>query len=874
MLGKIQSKLREFRKNRSIAPAREADEPGLGRRFASRFPKSLLAYAALTLVMTYPAVLHLHDQVLGSNQDAWIFWWNNWWVKEALTTGQNVYFTRRLFFPYGADLTYHSFSWLNTALWLALEPFLGTIAAYNLTVLWVFPLAGWGMERLVRDLTGSGAAAFVAGLVYAFVPYRLGQYNHLTLMGTQWMPFYTLYLLRAARDGRWRNILLAGLFLVLTALVGWNLFIYLAIWTAWIAGCLWLKRAAGIRRLVRVSALVFLFAGLVLSPLLVPMLTTGRFGAQDTLGSAEQTEIKQGRMQTDLLAYILPNKFHPLWGRAAAPMYDRLGGRNEPRRVVYLGYTVMALLGYGLLRSSVRRRAMWWGGMLLWWSLSLGSFLKFEGHMYRGMPLPHYFLNQLYVFKLLKIPDRFNLMLSLPAAVMVGYAVADFVTRKRKLRLAFPALVSLLLLFEYLGIPVDMHELQISPFYEDLAREEEAFGIVELPIDFHRTAKRYMLYQSVHGHPIVEGHISRRSAEAVAFLEAHPLLRGIHQEGEIDPRLADVSRQLRTLREAGFRYVIIHKQFIDLGRAARWRDYLTITPRYEDDDLVVFTTDPQPGVDFRLRAAPGRGLGIVEGVVAPGSLPPGEKMSVVLHWGAAERIERDFLARLGLVNARGEAEQQWTAPIAEGWPTSQWRAGDLAIAVYPLTLRDSLPAGRYTVTVALEDLADGAVSPRLAIDTVQVYESDLEAGRVYERDYQLGERVQLRRVILAAEILEPGDTLKAVLVWGSDGEVEQSYKVFCHLLSAEGKLVAQRDGVPRGGIRPTSSWRAGEIIEDSCEISLGDDLPPGDYELSVGMYDAASMERLPVRDLASERLLDGRITLGSVRIVAPGQEDE
>ena len=168
-----------------------------------------LAYVGLTLVMTYPAVLHLGSQVLSSGPDAWVFWWNNWWIKKALTTGQQLYTTPYLFFPQGVSLTYHSFSWLNTALWLLLEPLFGTVSAYNLTVLWVFPIAGWGMYYLVHDLTGSEGASFLAGLIYAFVPYRMGQMNHANLMGTQWIPLYTLYLLRAIRDGRLRNVLLA-----------------------------------------------------------------------------------------------------------------------------------------------------------------------------------------------------------------------------------------------------------------------------------------------------------------------------------------------------------------------------------------------------------------------------------------------------------------------------------------------------------------------------------------------------------------------------------------------------------------------------------------------------------------------------------------
>ena len=53
-----------------------------------------LFYTALTLVMTYPAILHLSDQVLSTGldggEDAWIFWWNNWWIKRALMTGETM----------------------------------------------------------------------------------------------------------------------------------------------------------------------------------------------------------------------------------------------------------------------------------------------------------------------------------------------------------------------------------------------------------------------------------------------------------------------------------------------------------------------------------------------------------------------------------------------------------------------------------------------------------------------------------------------------------------------------------------------------------------------------------------------------------------
>jgi hypothetical protein len=71
------------------------------------------------------------------------------------------------------------------------------------------------------------------------------------------------------------------------------------------------------------------------------------------------------------------------------------------------------------------------------------------------------------------------------------------------------------------------------------------------------------------------------------------------------------------------------------------------------------------------------------------------------------------------------------------------------------------------------------------------------------------------------------------------------------------------------GFRPTTTWRAGEIIEDSYDILLGTELPPGKHELSVGMYDVTTMERLPAYNASGERLPEDRIVVGLVVVGAP-----
>jgi hypothetical protein len=141
-------------------------------------------------------------------------------------------------------------------------------------------------------------------------------------------------------------------------------------------------------------------------------------------------------------------------------------------------------------------------------------------------------------------------------------------------------------------------------------------------------------------------------------------------------------------------------------------------------------------------------------------------------------------------------------------------------------------------------------------------------GPESEVGYKLGEHIALTHFRLSSETLVPGDEFTVVLFWESDGEVKESYRVFCHLLTEARELAAQRDGPPVYGIRPTPTWRAGEIIEDSYELFLPDDLLPGSYELSIGMYDLETLDRLPAYDAAGTRLAEDRVVLGLLRVDA------
>ena len=101
-----------------------------------------------------------------------------------------------------------------------------------------------------------------------------------------------------------------------------------------------------------------------------------------------------------------------------------------------------------------------------------------------------------------------------------------------------------------------------------------------------------------------------------------------------------------------------------------------------------------------------------------------------------------------------------------------------------------------------------------------------------------GEAITLREFTVWPLAARPGDVVGVRLVWSADVAPARPYKVFLHLLAADGQLVAQRDGEPGGGSRPTTGWAAGEAVIDNHGLLLPAGLPPGEYVLQVGLYDA------------------------------------
>ena len=94
--------------------------------------------------------------------------------------------------------------------------------------------------------------------------------------------------------------------------------------------------------------------------------------------------------------------------------------------------------------------------------------------------------------------------------------------------------------------------------------------------------------------------------------------------------------------------------------------------------------------------------------------------------------------------------------------------------------------------------------------------------------------------------LLPNRRVALTLYWRALEPAQTSYKVFVHLIADDNSLLAQNDSEPAVGLRPTTSWAAGEYVKDEHIINLTSQVKPGTYRLEVGLYDPTSGERLSI----------------------------
>ncbi len=110
-----------------------------------------------------------------------------------------------------------------------------------------------------------------------------------------------------------------------------------------------------------------------------------------------------------------------------------------------------------------------------------------------------------------------------------------------------------------------------------------------------------------------------------------------------------------------------------------------------------------------------------------------------------------------------------------------------------------------------------------------------------------------------------GDPLALDLYWVARRTPQESYKVFVHLQSPGGEVVAQSDGDPVGGYTRTTRMVAGQISGERRLLAVPEHAQPGRYALYAGLYRWPEVSNLVVAE--GEQAGAERALLGYVEVL-------
>jgi len=495
---------------------------GRGSRVGGRSVYIFAIYSLLTLLLTHPLLFNLTTAVPNDIGDPLLNTWILAWDSHALLTDPLNLFNANIFYPLPNTLAY-SEHLLSTAL-LAIPLQLITaepIAVYNLSLLAAFPLAAFGMYLLILRWTHCRSAAFIAGLIFAFAPYRFAAIAHLQLLTFQWLPLTLLSLdlyLKKGSGVRGQGSVLNQpptpnpqpllIFLLLQLLASW----YLALYTLLTLG-LYLLAAFFTRRLSRPAFLRLIFLFLISIFLTLPF-AWPYFSLLDDLRAARPLSLalSLAAAPTDFAAAA---PFNQLFGPLTGAMRTRPGFTEE--NTLFIGFVAPLLALIALLRFTIydlrftiydlrftinRLRSTIPPSFTIHHSLPLLALLLLSLSL--TFPTPYAALAQLIpATTIIRVPPRWIIpaLFALAALAGIGYArimyhvsrvtchvspTTHHAPRTTLLRPAIFILTCALLLTETFSAPLPLASVEnrasLNPAYHWLAEQRGDLALIELPL--------------------------------------------------------------------------------------------------------------------------------------------------------------------------------------------------------------------------------------------------------------------------------------------------------------------------------------------------------------------------------------------------------
>ena len=513
-----------------------------------------LAYAALTVLMTWPLPARLDLIEAG---DSSYFAWAIAWTTHALTSDPASLPHANTLHPLRYTLFLDEPIVGTTILSLPLRLFTDDpILILNATRLVLFFATALGTRALALSIGLGPFAAFAAGAFFSFASNRVTSPAHLSVLGTQFVPLYLLFLHRWARDGRARDAALAGTFFGLSAWAcGYHALLAIAILPLPIL--VLLDRTSPLRTAIFGIAPALAF--------LVPLRSLHQ-QALAPLGY-ERTVSETAFFSAPLEALFATASSNRIWGGVTEPLRTIVEANLFPG---VAAFALAALATWHGLRDPVRRRttAVYLSLALCALGVALGPEIQAFGKTIA--PGPFALLREIELFRMIRVPARASMFFTLAISMLAAMAL-DRVRR--------PALQTALLvvaLAEAAAFPLDVVAAErcirtserVTPVDAWIAAEPGREAILELPILpndglFQRPRfddSVYLLRSTAHFKPLVNGYAG---TEPPFYAELREAMREFPSEAA-----------MTRVRALGVRRIVVHLKALGPNRRQAFEERL------------------------------------------------------------------------------------------------------------------------------------------------------------------------------------------------------------------------------------------------------------------------------------------------------------
>jgi hypothetical protein len=161
---------------------------------------NFFGFVGLTAAMTWPWVTRLQDACADLGDPSlvsWIIWWD---YHQTFTAPLHL-FDANIFYPLHQTLAFSENDYGISLLFFPLFALgLRPLTVNSVATFLGFAFCGYAAFRLTRTLTASNGAAWIAGLVFAFIPYRFHLLSQLHYVFSGWIPLTLEALVLFARE--------------------------------------------------------------------------------------------------------------------------------------------------------------------------------------------------------------------------------------------------------------------------------------------------------------------------------------------------------------------------------------------------------------------------------------------------------------------------------------------------------------------------------------------------------------------------------------------------------------------------------------------------------------------------------------------------